>query len=500
MDKRPVVAGRTEAPSVGEDPCLLPIREQASLIRSRGLSATELLEAHLKRIASVNPCVNAIVTLDAERALADAAAADAAIERRDPVGPLHGIPAAVKDSHEVAGMRTSHGSPLFAEHVAREDEPVVARIRAAGAIVVGKTNVPEFAMADHTDSTLFGPTHNPYDPALCAGGSSGGSAAALATGMAAVCEGSDLGGSLRNPASFCNVVGLRPSPGRVPDIPTTFGWLPLFVKGPMGRTVDDASLLLSVIAGSHPGSPLALDHAPGVFAGIEPADLKGLRVAWAPDLGGMVDVDPQVRAIVAEQAATFLELGCVVEEASIDFDGADEAFRTLRAWTLAYLFDDAVRHHRDQLNPSLIWNIEAGQWLSGRDIAAAVETQTQLYHRTREFFTRYEVLVAPAASTVPFPVELEYPTFIDGVEQTTYLDWIMLGYDITMTGCPALALPAGFTSSGLPVGLQLVGPHHGERRLLAIGKSFEQANPAGLHRADLSALSRSGLSVVRDPD
>jgi amidase len=478
---------------------MLPIREQARLIRSRGVSASELLEAHLQRIASVNPCVNAIVTLDAERALADARAADAAIARGDEVGPLHGLPAAIKDTHDVTGMRTTHGSPLFAEHVAREDELLVARIRAAGAIVLGKTNVPEFATGAHTDNSLFGPTRNPYDPALSAGGSSGGSAAALATGMAAVCDGSDLDGSLRNPASFCNVVGLRPSPGRVPDIPTTFGWQPLFVKGPMGRTVDDASLLLSVIAGPHPGSPLALDHGPGVFADIAAADLTGLRVAWAPDLGGMVEVDPQVRAVVADQAATFVDLGCVVEEASIDFDGADEAFRTLRAWTLAYLFDEAVRRHRDQLKPSLIWNIEEGQWLSGRDVAAAIEAQTRLYHRVREFFTRYDVLVAPSASTVPFPVTLEYPPIVDGVEQANHLDWIKLGYDITMTGCPSLALPAGFTDSGLPLGIQIVGPHHGERRLLAVGSGFEQANPAGRRRPDLPALARRGLSVVREP-
>ncbi|GAA5192588.1 amidase [Rugosimonospora acidiphila] len=474
---------------------MLSIRQQAALIQSRVVSATELVSAHLRRIAAINPCVNAIVTLDPERALAEAAAADAAIARGDRTGPLHGLPAAIKDTHDAAGMRTTHGSPLRADNVPDEDELVVARMRAAGAIVLGKTNVPEFGMGGHTDNTLFGPTRNPYDPALSAGGSSGGAAAALATGMATVCEGSDLGGSLRNPASFCNVVGLRPSPGRVPDIPTAFGWQPLLVNGPMGRTVDDTALLLSVIAGPHPGSPLGLNQDPGMYTSIDPADLRGLRVGWAPDLGGMVNVDPEVRAVIDAQIGTLLDLGCVVEEASIDFDGADEAFRTLRAWTLAYLLDDAIRRHRDQLKPSLIWNVEEGRWLSGRDIAAAIETQTRLYHRAREFFERYDLLVAPAASTVPFPVELEYPPFIDDVPQTTYLDWIRVGYDITMTGCPALALPAGFTPSGLPVGLQLVGPHHGERGLLAVGKTFEQANPAGHRRADLPALARRGLSA-----
>ncbi len=481
-----------------EDVCLLSIRRQAAMIRSHEISATELVELHLRRIAAVNPTVNAIVSLDPERALAEAAIADAVVARGGRVGPLHGVPAAVKDTHDVAGMPTTQGSPLHRDHVARHDELVVSRIRAAGAIILGKTNVPEFAMGAHTDNTLFGPTRNPYAPDLSAGGSSGGSAAALATGMAAICEGSDLGGSLRNPASFCNVVGLRPSPGRVPDIPAAFGWQPLFVKGPMGRTVDDASLLLSVIAGPHPGSPLSLEQDPATFAVIDPADLRGLRVAWAPDLGGMVDIDPQVRTVVADQLTTFLDLGCRVEEASIDFDGADEAFRTLRAWTLAYVLDDTVRHHRDQLKPSLVWNVEEGQWLSGRDVAAAIDTQTQLYQRAREFFTRYDILVAPAASTVPFPVEAEYPPFVDGVPQTTYLDWIRVGYDVTMTSCPALALPGGFTRSGLPVGLQLVGPHRSERRLLAIGKALERANPAGRHRPDLPALTRRGLAVVRD--
>ncbi|MCW2521881.1 MAG: Amidase, Asp-tRNAAsn/Glu-tRNAGln amidotransferase subunit, partial [Frankiales bacterium] len=320
-----------------DDLCLLPIRQQAALVRAREVSATELVALHLRRIASVNPSVNAIVTLDADRAMAEAAMADAAIARGEAIGPLHGVPAAIKDTHDVAGMRTSQGSPLYINHIAERDELVVARIRAAGAIVLGKTNVPEFSMGGHTDNTLFGPTRNPYGLALSAGGSSGGSAAALATGMAAICEGSDLGGSLRGPASFCNVVGLRPSPGRVPEIPTAFGWQPLFVTGPMGRTVDDAAMLLSVIAGPHPGSPLGLDHDPAIFAAIEPADLKGLRVAWAPDLGGMVDIDPQVRSVMASQVNSFLDLGCIVEVASIDFDVADEAFRTLRAWTLAYL-------------------------------------------------------------------------------------------------------------------------------------------------------------------
>jgi amidase len=492
---------RGQLGSRGEDEtdiCLLPIRKQAALIRSGALSATELLDLHLQRVAAVNPAVNAIVSLDPERAHLEASAADSAMARGEPLGPLHGLPAAIKDVHDVAGLPTTQGSPLLASTVATSDEMIVARIRAAGAIVIGKTNVPEFSMGAYTDNKVFGPTRNPYDPTRSPGGSSGGAAAALATGMVAICEGSDLGGSLRIPAAFCNVVGLRPSPGRVPDSPSMFGWQPLFVKGPMGRCVDDAALLLSVIAGPHPASPIRLDDDPSIFAAISPADLRGLRVAWAPDLGGSVELEPAVRKVLAQQLEVLLDLGCVIEEASIDFDGADEAFRTLRSWMLAYQMDDVFRNHRDELSPNLVWNIEEGQWLSGRDIAAALESQTSLFQRTREFFTRYDLLVCAAASAPPFSLQHEFPPYINGVEQTTYLDWLRIAYDITMTGCPALALPAGFTPTGAPVGMQLVGPHRADRRLLSIGLAVEAAN-AGIRRTpDLPSLARRGLTIVRE--
>lgn len=455
--------------------CFLPIRELSTLIRHRDISVTELVQAHLRRIEQVNPAINAIVTMDPERSLREAADADVAIAAGAPLGLLHGIPAAFKDTHDTAGMRTTYGSPLFADHVPQRDDIVVARMRAAGVITLGKTNVPEWATGANTFNPVFGKTRNPYDHTRTAGGSSGGAAAALASGMAATCEGSDLGGSLRTPASFCNVVGLRPAPGRVPDVPLAFGWQTMSVRGPMGRTVDDVALLLSAISGPDPRNPIALESDGTEFARIEPADLRGLRVAWSPDLGGDVDVDSDVIDALLPQLATLEALGCVVEQASIDCTGADDAFRVLRAWKLAYGMDADYREHRDQLKQSLIWNIEAGLPLSGRDIAAATETQTRMFHNARRFFRDHDVLVVPAAQTLPFNVDDEYPRMIGGKPTSTYLDCLRMAADITMTGCPAICLPAGFSGSGLPVGVQFVGPHRSENRLLSIGKAFEAA-------------------------
>lgn len=457
------------------DLCWRPIRELAGMVRDKQISVTELVRAHLARIDAVNPAINAIVTTDPERSLREAAAADAAIAEGRPLGPLHGIPAACKDTHDTEGMRTTYGSPLLARNVPVADDIVVARMRRAGAIVLGKTNVPEFAAGGNTFNPVFGPTLNPYDRTRSAGGSSGGAAAALATGMAATCEGSDLGGSLRTPASFCNVVGLRPTAGRVPDVPLQFGWQTLSVRGPMGRTVDDVALLLSALAGPDPRNPIALDTEGGEFADVAPIGLSGLRVAWSPTLGGLVDVDDAVLDALRPQLAVLEDLGCVVEEACIDLNGAGEAFRTLRAWMMAYGMADAYREHRDQLKASLVWNIEQGLDLSGRDIAAAMETQTRLFHNARRFFRTYDLLVTPAAQVLPFDVTQEYPPVIGGHATHDYLDLLAAAYHITMTGVPALSMPAGFTAAGLPVGLEFVGPHRSERRLLAIARTYESA-------------------------
>src|SRR3954469_5930653 len=290
-----------------DDLCTRPATELAALVRDREVSARELMDAHLDRIERLNPELNAIVTLDADGARSAADAADAQLAAGEPIGPLHGLPVAHKDTHVTGGMRTTWGSPLHADTVPTHDELVVARLRAAGAIRVGKTNVPEFAAGSHTVNTLFGATHNPYRHGLSAGGSSGGAAAALAAGLVPLAEGSDMGGSLRNPAAFCNVVGLRPTPGRVPTWPSALGWSQLSVQGPMGRTVADVALQLSVLAGADPRVPISLSDDPSAFAAPLPSSLVGLRVAWAPDLGGRVTVDPAITAALAPAVRAFEE-------------------------------------------------------------------------------------------------------------------------------------------------------------------------------------------------
>ncbi|MGY1806572.1 amidase [Blastococcus sp. SYSU D00669] len=465
--------------------CFRPATELAGLVRTREISARELLDAHLDRIERVNPAVNAIVTLDVDGARAAADAADAALAAGEDVGPLHGLPVAHKDTHATGGMRTTWGSPLFAETVPARDELVVARLRAAGAVRVGKTNVPEFAAGSHTFNPLFGVTHNPYRQGLSAGGSSGGAAAALAAGLVPLAEGSDMGGSLRNPAAFCNVVGLRPTPGRVPTWPSPLGWSTLSVQGPMGRTVADVALQLSAIAGPDPRVPISLEKPGSAFGEPLDASPAGLRVAWAPDLGGRVTVDPAVTAALAQSVQVFAELGASVEEDCPDLSGADDVFGTLRAWLFEQAHLEKSRRHPELVKESIRWNAEMGAKLTGADIARAEVAHTQLYERVVAFFERYDVLLAPTTQVLPFPVELEYPTEIGGVPQENYLEWMRSCTLITPTGCPALSVPGGFTPDGLPVGLQIVGPPRADRRVLEVGHAFEQATRFGERRPAL---------------
>src|ERR687890_153933 len=392
------------------DLCLRPATELAALIRSRQVSARELTDACLARIDELDGQVNAVVTLDAEGARAAAEAADAALAAGEDVGPLHGLPVAHKDTHATGGMRTTWGSPIYADHVPIRDELVVARYRAAGAVRVGKTNVPEFAAGSHTFNPVFGVTHNPYRPGLSAGGSTGGAAAALAAGLVPLAEGSDMGGSLRNPAAFCNVVGLRPTPGRVPTWPASIGWSQLSVQGPMGRTVADVTLALSAIAGPDRRVPISLDDPGAPFAAPLPERLDGLRVAWAPDLGGRVRVDPAITAVLSQSVAVFEELGATVQADCPDLSDADEVFGTLRAWAFDATFSDLAEQHPDRLKESIRWNAAQGAKLTGTDIARAEMAHTALYERVVAFFDRYDVLLAPTTQVLPFPVEQEYPT------------------------------------------------------------------------------------------
>ncbi|MEU9362506.1 amidase [Streptomyces sp. NPDC048301] len=462
--------------------CSLDAVELAARIRRRDLSAREVVSAHLDRVERVNPAVNAIVTLDGEGALEAASRADELAVSGAELGPLHGLPIAFKDTHLTRGMRTTHGSPIFADHVPDEDELLVRRIQEAGAIRIGKTNVPEFAAGSHTFNTVFGATRNPYDTSRSAGGSSGGAAAALAARLTPIADGSDMGGSLRNPASFCNVVGLRPTPGRVPSLPSTDVWETLAVAGPMGRTVADTALLLSVMAGPDPRSPLSLEVPdPAAYRAPLERDIKGLRVAYAPDLGGRVPVDPEVRAVVDRQAAVFRDLGCTVVEDCPDLDGAEYAFRTLRAHAFHQGFGPLLDAHRDSLKTSLVRNIEEGLKLTGAELARARAELTRIHLAAVAFFERYDVLIAPVSQVAPFEVELEYPAVIDGQPQHTYLDWMRSAYFLSVLGAPALSVPAGFTDGGLPVGLQIVGPARAERTVLEIGAAHEAATGHGRH-------------------
>jgi amidase len=468
-----------------DDLCFRPATELAGMLRAREISARELLDAHLDRIERLDPSVNAVVTLDVDGARAAADAADAALAAGEDVGPLHGLPVAHKDTHATGGMRTTWGSPLHTDTVPLRDELIVARYKAAGAVRVGKTNVPEFAAGSHTFNTVFGASHNPYRHGLSVGGSSGGAAAALAAGFVPLADGSDMGGSLRNPAAFCNVVGLRPTPGRVPTWPAALGWSQLSVQGPMGRTVADVALQLSVVAGPDARVPISLSDDPAGLAAPLPERLDGLRVAWAPTLGGQVTVDPAVTNALASSVAVFESLGASVDDDCPDLSGADEVFGTLRAWLFDATFSDLARRHPDKLKESIRWNAGLGAKLSGPDLARAEQLHTKLHERMVEFFGRYDVLVAPTTQVLPFPVELEYPTEIAGVHQDNYLEWMRSCTLISATGCPALSVPGGFTPDGLPVGLQIIGPARADRRVLEVGHAFEQATRFGERRPAL---------------
>src|SRR3954454_4506291 len=360
----------------------------AAAVAGKEISARELLDLHLDRIAATNPDVNAVVSLDEGRARERAAEADEQLAHGDPVGPLHGLPHAFKDTHEVAGWRTTFGSPLRADFVPKRDELIAERIRGAGVVTIGKTNVPEWAAGSHTFNPIFGTTRNPHDLSRSAGGSSGGAAAALASGMVPLADGSDMGGSLRNPASFNNVVGLRPSVGRVPAWPSTNGWELTSVGGPMARSVEDLALLLSVVAGPSRRAPLSLEAPGSTFAPPLHGDLAGLRVALSVDLGGAFQVDRAVAGVVRAQAAVFEAAGARVEEAHPVLHSADAAFRTLRAWVFQHRFRTLLDKRPESFKPSLRENIELGADLTGADVARAYQQLTSLHDRMRSFFER----------------------------------------------------------------------------------------------------------------
>ncbi len=432
------------------------------------------MAAHLDRIAEMNPRVNAIVTLVAERAMASACEADERLARGEVVGPLHGLPVAHKDLQPTAGIRTTFGSPIFADFVPEQDSLVVERLRAAGAITIGKTNTPEFGAGSQTFNPIFGATLNPYDRTKTCGGSSGGAAAALACGMLPIADGTDMGGSLRNPASFCGVVGMRPSPGRVPAWPAADAWSTLSVDGPMARAVADVALMLSAIAGPDARSPISLGDPGHRFAAPLDRDFTGVRIAWWKRLGG-APFDPVVRRQVNSQRTVFESLGCRVDEAEPDFTGFDAVFKTIRALAFLTGLAQRVEGRRSQLKDTIAWELERGERLTPAEIAWAHTKRSELYHRMRVFMERYDFFVLPTVQVPPFDVTQPYPTEIDGVKMETYIDWMQSCYFISIVGNPAISVPCGATPEGLPIGLQLVARHHDDWGLLQIAHAFEQA-------------------------
>ncbi|MBM0124708.1 amidase [Pimelobacter simplex] len=449
-------------------------RDQAAAVRRREISARELLDLHLERIAERNPRLNAIVSLDESRARAGALAADEALASGAEVGPLHGLPFAFKDTHAVGGWRTTYGSAVMADNVPAQDELIVERVRSAGAFTIGKTNVPEFAAGSHTFNRVFGTTLNPIDPTRSAGGSSGGAACALAAGMVPLADGSDMGGSLRNPASFCGVVGMRPSLGRVPEWPLYNQWETTSVGGPMARNVGDLALLLSVMAGPDPRAPQALGTPGATFAAPVAASLAGLRVALSVDLGGALDVDHEVAAVVESAGRALAGAGAVVASAYPDLSLAEDTFRTLRAWHFQAKLGSLLAAHPDDFKPSLADNIRLGETLTGADVARAYGQRTALSETMRLFFGDHDVLVLPVSQVPPFPADQEFPTEINGKPMATYLDWMRSAYFITVTGCPAISVPFGTTADGLPVGVQLVARHGADLQLLEVALAVEE--------------------------
>ena len=465
--------------------CFLSARALTKLLRERELGVTELMHAVLAQIDRVNPQVNAICTLVRDQALGAAEHADERLLAGEPPGALFGLPMAIKDLVLTRGIRTTFGSPIHKDFVPEQDELFVARLREAGAIIIGKTNTPEFGAGSQTFNEVFGATRNPHALDRTCGGSSGGAATALACGMVALADGSDLGGSLRNPASFCNVVGFRTSPGRVPTWPNVLGWNSLPVLGPMARNVADAALLLSVMAGPDPRSPISIDEPGEKFLRPLERTFKGTHIAWTPDLG-KYPVAPEVIEVCSSALPIFEELGCEVTATEPDVSGADEVFQILRAWGVATGLRADYEANRALIKDTVVWNIERGLELTGTDVARAEATRTAIYHRVREFLEDYEYLLLPAAQVAPFDINIPWISEINGTPLESYIDWMAVCYVITITGLPAISVPCGFTDSGLPIGMQIVGRHHHDFEVLQLAHAFEQATGYAQRRPEVA--------------
>jgi amidase len=463
------------AKASSDDICFTEATALVELLRTKKVSAVEVMRAHLSQIARVNPKVNAIVTLaEEEQLLAEAQAADDALTKGNWLGPLHGLPIGVKDLHDTKGIRTTYGSPLYRDDIPKADCLLVEREKRAGGIVVGKTNVPEFGLGSQTFNSVFGATLNPYDLTKTCGGSTGGGTVATVCGMVPLADGSDYGGSLRNPPNFCSAVGLRPSPGRVPNTPASLAWQTFSVFGPVARNVRDCAFFLSVLAGPDERLPISIEQPGSQFRErLEGRGFKGVRVAMFRDME--LPWEPEVKEAVSAQAKVLESIGCVVEEAEPDYRDANECFLAWRHWTIESRFGDLMATKADQLNQYIHWHVEEGRKLTGPYLSRVEMKRSALYQRVCNFFDTYDFFVLPVNQVLPFDVTHNYPTEINGVKMDNYLSWMKSACYITATGNPAVSVPCAFSKNGLPIGMQIVGRNHDDWGVLQMAFAFEQA-------------------------
>ena len=474
----------------------LTARRMVELLRKGEITPVEAVDAAVDRIGEVEGAVNALPTVAAERAHAHAWSLMKSGRPTDPPrGYLYGLPVAIKDLKDVAGVRSTKGSPIFADHVPDKSDYLVENIEAKGGIVLAKSNTPEFGAGANTFNEVFGKTRNPWDTSKTCGGSSGGSVVALATGEVWLATGSDLGGSLRIPASFCSVVGMRPSPGRVPHGPKDMPFATLSVEGPMARTVGDVALFLATQAHQAAVDPMSLPAPATPFVEAVDKPRAPARIAYTPDLG-IAPVDAEVASICAAAAKRFQQIGATIDEATIDLQDSEEIFQTLRAAQFAAQYAQLLADHRDQLKPEIIWNVEEGEKLTAAEINNAELARGALYNRTTAFFETYDLLVSPAVLVPPFDINERYVGEAGGRTFDNYVSWLMMSFALTLTACPSISVPCGFTSAGLPVGLQITAPRADEAALLSAAVLLEREldlKPSvpfdPIVRHDLSAVS-----------
>lgn len=468
------------------DLCFTPAHKLREAIKKKEISPVEIVETILARLENINAQVNAFCTVVPEMALRAAQKAEAEMTTGQEIGPLHGIPVSIKDLTITAGIRTTFGSKIYENYIPEEDALIVQRLKKAGAIILGKTNTPEFGAGANTYNAIFGPTRNPWKLTHTCGGSSGGAAAALACGLGPLATGSDLGGSLRIPASFCGVVGFRTSPGLIPTYPRLLGWDTMTVEGPMARTVKDTALMLSVMAGRDDLSPISLPvDEKAFFAVVQNPEIKGLQIAWSPDLR-LIPVDKEVKTIAEAAVCRFAELGCLVTPDQPDYAGLREVIQVTRAWRMAALYGEVLKKWRAQMNPNLVANIEQGLKLSAEEMARAEKNRTLIYQRVHRFFEKYDLLITPTVAIPPFPVETPYPKEINGQPMADYTDWFILTYAVSITGHPAISVPCGFTAAGLPVGLQIIGRRLAEVTVLKAAAAWENIFPWPKYRPPIA--------------